>query len=88
MAAEEGSKALVVACIPALKEERVHARESGVLIRKTVEVEIPGSCQYCGFVNLKIWGTRTDGVLRVEVRCMRCGKPLFKVENDEAWNKT
>jgi len=46
---------------------------------KTVELELPDRCE-CGFQNLKIWGTRTFGRLVIEIRCMRCGKPLSKVE--------
>jgi len=40
-----------------------------------VEVDIPGSCGGCGFSNFNIWGTITYGKMRLEVRCMRCGKP-------------
>ncbi|MBA7633206.1 hypothetical protein ES703_40768 [subsurface metagenome] len=47
------------------------------------ELELPESCHWCGLSNLKIWGTRTNGRLVVEVRCMRCGKPLSKVERLE-----
>lgn len=31
----------------------------------------------CGFENLKIWGTRLNGRVKVEFRCMRCGKVLW-----------
>lgn len=44
-----------------------------------MELVLADECE-CGFKNLNIWGTRTNGSLRVEVRCMRCGKSLFKVE--------
>jgi len=47
------------------------------------ELEIPESCDGCGLSNVKIWGTRIDGSLVVTVRCMRCGKPLSKVEHLE-----
>ena len=47
------------------------------------ELEIPESCDGCGFSNFKIWGTRMNGRLVVTVRCMRCGKPLSKVEHFE-----
>lgn len=46
----------------------------------SVEVELPDRCE-CGFENLKIWGTRTRAQLNVEVRCMKCGKVLWRVEN-------
>lgn len=49
---------------------------------RVLELEIPESCD-CGFPNLKIWGTRMNGRLVVKVRCMRCGKPLSKVERLE-----
>ncbi len=47
------------------------------------ELEIPESCEWCGLSNVKIWGTRMNGSLVVTVRCMRCGKPLSKVEHFE-----
>ena len=50
---------------------------------KNFEIEIPESCYKCGLSNVNIWGTRTNGILRVEVRCMRCGKPLSKLESYE-----
>ncbi len=49
---------------------------------RSLELEIPESCD-CGFPNLKIWGTRMNGRLVVKVRCMKCGKPLSKVEHFE-----
>lgn len=50
---------------------------------RSLELEIPESCYWCGLSNFKIWGTRINGRLVVEVRCMRCGKPLSKVERLE-----
>lgn len=50
---------------------------------KNLDIEIPESCYECGLSNVNIWGTRTNGRLRVEVKCMRCGKPLSKLENCE-----
>jgi len=55
----------------------------GSIKTETVEIELPESCIHCGFKNMKIYGVRVRGRTRVEVRCMRCGKPLFKTENDE-----
>lgn len=46
----------------------------------SVEVKLPESCE-CGFENLKIWGTRTAGRLQIDVRCMKCGNPLWRVES-------
>jgi len=45
----------------------------------SVEVKLPEKCT-CGFENLKIWGTRIMGQVNVEVRCMKCGKPLWRLE--------
>lgn len=50
---------------------------------KTLEIEIPESCTYCGFKNLKIHGNRTNGRTTAEVRCMRCDKKLTRIEKDE-----
>ncbi len=54
---------------------------SKLRVKETVALELPEKCS-CGFSNLKIHGTRTNGTLKIEVRCMRCGKPLSKVERD------
>lgn len=50
-----------------------------LIVKEIVELELPEGCR-CGFSNLNIWGTRTDGRLDVEIRCMRCGRPLSRVE--------
>ena len=78
---KERSGPLVVSGIPALNEE--HVRESEVMKRRTIEIEIPESCHECGFENLNIRGSRLNGRIKVEVRCMRCGKPLVKLEEDD-----
>jgi len=62
-----------------LKTSLVEREDLGIDV-KSLEIEIPESCYKCGFFNLNIHGTRTNGRLRVEVRCMQCGKPLSKVE--------
>jgi len=56
--------------------------ESKLVVKEIVELELPERCQ-CDFPNLKIHGTRTFGRLKIEVRCMRCGKPLSKVERND-----
>lgn len=43
-----------------------------------LEIELPETCE-CGQENLKIWGTRTGGKVKLDVRCMSCGKVLWKV---------
>lgn len=58
--------------------EQTH--EQGSIKIEILEIEIPESCQYCGFKNMKIHGNRTKGRTMAEVRCVRCGKPLSKVE--------
>jgi hypothetical protein len=37
-------------------------------------LDIPGKCSGCGLGNFNIWGTAIDDSLRIEVRCMRCGR--------------
>jgi len=44
-----------------------------------LKVELPERCG-CGSENLKIWGVRIDGRVRLKVRCMRCGKVLWEIE--------
>ena len=41
--------------------------------------ELPGRCD-CGSENLNIWGTRIEGRVRIDVRCMRCGKILWDMK--------
>ena len=48
----------------------------------SLELDLPDRYD-CGCPNLKIWGTRINGRANLEVRCIRCGKPLLKVEKDE-----
>ncbi len=50
-----------------------------VMEKVSLEIELADKCE-CGFPNLNIWGTRTHGRLKLDVRCMRCGKPLFRME--------
>ncbi len=52
------------------------------IVKEIVELELPERC-LCGFSNLNIWGTRTNGRLKIEARCMRCGKPVVVVEKDD-----
>ena len=61
--------------------EQTHAE--GSIKIETLEIEIPESCTYCGFKNMKIYGLRIKGRTMVEVRCMRCGKKLTLIEKDE-----
>ena len=55
---------------------------SELVVKEIVELELPERCQ-CDFPNLNIHGTRIFGSLKIEIRCMRCGKPLVKLEQDE-----
>jgi hypothetical protein len=41
--------------------------------RTLLKLEIPETCE-CGFRNFYVWGTRTNGLTRIEVRCMSCGR--------------
>ena len=47
---------------------------------KTIELELSDRCE-CGFQNLNIHGTRTNGRLVIDVRCMRCGNTLYKIQH-------
>jgi hypothetical protein len=42
---------------------------------------IPPECSSCGLGNYNIWGTLIGRRLRVEVRCMRCGKANSSLES-------
>jgi len=46
-----------------------------------LEILLPDSCK-CGVKNLKIWGQRISGALKLDVRCMSCGKPLWNLDKD------
>jgi hypothetical protein len=41
---------------------------------RVLSIVVPRECSSCGFGNFNICGTVVGGRLRVEVRCMRCGK--------------
>ena len=54
-----------------------HARAIGEYnMGNKVRIELPEKCG-CGSENLKVWGTRINGRVKVDVRCMRCGKILW-----------
>lgn len=42
-----------------------------------VNLPLPSECPDCGFENLNIFGTRINGKVSVEIRCMKCGKPIL-----------
>ena len=46
-----------------------------------LSIVVPRECSSCGFGNFNIWGTVVGGRLRVEVRCMRCGKANDSLEH-------
>jgi len=41
-------------------------------------VFVPLECPFCGCPNMKVYGSRFGADVRFEVRCMRCGKPLWE----------
>lgn len=43
-----------------------------------MNLPLPSKCPECGFENIYVWGTRINGVVKIEVRCCRCGKPLWR----------
>ena len=45
-------------------------------------LDIPGKCTSCGLGNFNIWGTVIDDSLRIEVRCMRCGRVNYSLDYD------
>ncbi len=45
-------------------------------------ITMPETCRHCGFKNLKFNGTRTDGRIQAQLRCMSCGEIL------QEWNYT
>jgi ribosomal protein L37E len=46
-------------------------------VRLRLEVEMPEKCLKCGFENFNVWGTKLKGVVKIQVRCMRCGAEAF-----------
>jgi hypothetical protein len=48
---------------------------------RVLNIAVPLKCSSCGFSNFNIWGTLTGGRLRVEVRCMKCGKANGSLEH-------
>jgi len=45
-------------------------------------LNIPRKCSGCGFRNFNIWGTTIDDNLRIEVKCMRCGKTAHSLKRN------
>jgi len=56
-------------------------KKSEPQIDNELKVGLPEKC-VCGSENLKIWGTRLNGRVKVELRCIRCGKVLWD-KNDK-----
>lgn len=55
-----------------------HARAIGEYsMENELRIEFPEKCG-CGSENLNVWGTRIKGRVKVDVRCMRCGKILYE----------
>jgi len=50
---------------------------------KTLEIELPESCEKCGNSDFIIHGVRIEGKINVELRCMSCLELLSKVEMQE-----
>lgn len=49
-----------------------------------IQFQYPKKCKFCGFNNFKISGVVHNGSLdymRIEVRCMRCGKPVDIIDS-------
>jgi len=45
-------------------------------------INLPNTCRHCGCKNLKFDGTRTNGRIHAQLRCISCGKIL------QEWNYT
>jgi len=50
---------------------------SGDIKNMKMSIEFSDECPHCNFHNMNIWGTIIDGTSKIDVRCMRCGKPLL-----------
>ena len=50
-------------------------------------LDIPEKCTSCGLGNFNIWGTVIDDSLRIEVRCMRCGRINYSLNIDPTATK-
>ncbi len=55
---------------------------SELLVKGLVGLELPERCK-CGYSDLSIHGIWTNGRLKMEARCMICGKPVIVVEIDD-----
>ena len=53
----------------------VKAYKTTQKIRSTHTIAIPKKCSHCNGATFKIWGTHYPSKTRIEVSCMRCGKP-------------
>jgi len=55
---------------------------SELLVKGLVDLELPERC-LCGFSDLSVHGNWTNGRIKIEARCMRCGKPVIVVNIDD-----
>lgn len=42
-----------------------------------LSIEFLDKCPNCNFDNKNIWGTIVNDITNIDVRCIRCGKPLL-----------
>lgn len=49
---------------------------------KKIDIEIPVECTNCKFSNFYVWGTLVNSRLKIEVRCIKCGKKNCDLDNE------
>jgi len=52
------------------------------MLSPMINLQIPTSCKKCGFHNFNLWGTITNEKMKIEWRCMRCGKKNIEYEEN------
>jgi hypothetical protein len=50
------------------------------------QITVPERCKYCDYHNFKIWGTRIQDKISLEVRCSKCGKIVNMIVCDRQVN--
>jgi superfamily II helicase len=50
-----------------------------------LSIEMPETCPKCQFSNFYLWGTKINGCIHVEFRCIRCGseEKEYTISDDE-----
>ena len=53
------------------------------MLSSMIDLKIPSLCIKCGFYNFKLWGTIINDDMKIEWRCMSCGKKNIEYKENK-----